>query len=55
MVTTTGTKFVVHPDGPADREANVTVTSLVQGDPDPSLFELPKGFKVLDHRRTPPP
>jgi hypothetical protein len=32
-----------------------TVTSLVQGDPDPSLFELPAGFKVVDHRQTPPP
>jgi hypothetical protein len=32
-----------------------TVTSLVQGDPDPSLFELPAGFKVVDHRQTTPP
>lgn len=30
------------------------VTSLIQEDPDPSLFELPAGFKVVDHRQTPP-
>lgn len=32
-----------------------TVTDLVQGDPDPSLFELPAGFKVIDRRQTAPP
>jgi hypothetical protein len=32
-----------------------TVTSVVQSDPDPSLFELPVGFKVVDHRQTAPP
>jgi hypothetical protein len=31
-----------------------TVTSLVQGDPDASLFELPAGFKVVDQRQTAP-
>ena len=25
-----------------------TVTNLVQGDPDPSLFQLPAGFEVVD-------
>jgi hypothetical protein len=32
-----------------------TVTSLVLSDPDPTLFELPAGFKVVDHRQTTPP
>ena len=32
-----------------------TVTSLMQGDPDTSLFELPAGFKVVDHRQPSPP
>jgi hypothetical protein len=29
-----------------------TVTDLVQGDPDPSLFQLPAGFEVVDRRKT---
>ena len=29
-----------------------TVTGLVQGDPDPSLFQLPAGFEVVDRRQT---
>jgi hypothetical protein len=29
-----------------------TVTDLVQGDPDPSLFQLPAGFEVVDRRQT---
>lgn len=32
-----------------------TVTSVDQTDPDPSLFELPAGFKVADLRETVPP
>jgi hypothetical protein len=32
-----------------------TVTDLVQGDPDQSLFELPAGFKIIDRRQTAPP
>ena len=31
-----------------------TVTDLVLGDPDPSLFQLPQGFKVIDRRQTLP-
>lgn len=31
-----------------------TVTSLVLSDPDPTLFELPADFKVVDHRQTAP-
>ena len=31
-----------------------TVTSLVLSEPDPALFELPAGFKVVDHRQTAP-
>ena len=30
------------------------VTSVIQSDPDPTLFELPAGFKVVDHRQTAP-
>jgi hypothetical protein len=29
-----------------------TVTDLVQGDPDTSLFQLPAGFEVVDRRKT---
>jgi len=29
-----------------------TVTAVVQGDPDPSLFQLPAGFEVVDRRQT---
>jgi len=29
-----------------------TVTELVLGDPDPSLFQLPAGFKIVDRRQT---
>jgi len=32
-----------------------TVTSLLLGDPDPALFQLPAGFSVVDRRQTPPP
>jgi hypothetical protein len=28
-----------------------TVTEVAQGDPDPSLFQLPAGFKVIDRRQ----
>ena len=31
-----------------------TVTGVVQSDPDPALFELPAGFKVVDRRQTVP-
>jgi hypothetical protein len=29
-----------------------SVTSVTQGEPDESLFELPMGFTVVDHRKT---
>jgi hypothetical protein len=32
-----------------------TVTTVTLGDPDPSLFELPAGFKVVDVRAADPP
>jgi hypothetical protein len=32
-----------------------TVTSVTLSEPDPKLFELPAGFKVVDHRQTAPP
>ena len=32
-----------------------TVTELAQGDPEPSLFQLPTGFMVVDRRKTTPP
>lgn len=28
-----------------------TVTNLILSDPDPKLFELPEGFKIVDHRQ----
>lgn len=32
-----------------------TVTNLILSDPDPKLYELPEGFKVVDRRQTAPP
>jgi hypothetical protein len=32
-----------------------TVTNLSLSDPDPKLFDLPEGFKVVDRRQTAPP
>lgn len=32
-----------------------TATNLIPAEPDPSLFKLPEGFKVLDQRQTAPP
>ena len=29
-----------------------TATNLILSEPDPKLFELPEGFKVVDHRQT---
>jgi hypothetical protein len=30
-------------------------TNVILSEPDPNLFELPDGFKVVDHRQTAPP
>jgi hypothetical protein len=32
-----------------------TVTDVSLAEPDPSLYELPEGFEVADHRKTAPP
>jgi hypothetical protein len=32
-----------------------TVTNLILSEPDPNLFNLPEGFKVVDRRDTAPP
>jgi hypothetical protein len=32
-----------------------TVTDVSLSEPDPSLYELPEGFEVTDHRKTAPP
>jgi len=32
-----------------------TITNLILSEPDPQLFELPEGYKVVDLRPTPPP
>jgi hypothetical protein len=32
-----------------------TVTSVVTGDPDPTLFEIPAGFQMVDRRKTAAP
>jgi hypothetical protein len=32
-----------------------TATNLILSDPDPKLFELPEGFKVIDRRQSLPP
>ena len=32
-----------------------TATNVILSEPDPNLFELPDGFKVVDHRQTAPP
>ena len=31
---------------------NRTVTDLALSEPDPKLFDLPEGFKIVDHRQT---
>jgi hypothetical protein len=30
-------------------------TNLILSEPDPKLFDLPEGFKIVDHRQTAPP
>jgi hypothetical protein len=32
-----------------------TVTNLILSEPDPKLFDLPEGFKIVDRRQTAPP
>jgi hypothetical protein len=32
-----------------------TATSLILSEPDPKLFDLPEGFKIVDRRQTAPP
>jgi hypothetical protein len=32
-----------------------TATNVIPAEPDPNLFKLPEGFKVVDHRQTPSP
>jgi hypothetical protein len=32
-----------------------TATNLILSDPDPKLFDLPDGFKIVDRRATAPP
>jgi hypothetical protein len=32
-----------------------TVTNLILSEPDPKLFDLPEGFKIVDHRQTAAP
>ena len=39
---------------PRNGKQTFTATNVVLGDPDPLLFELPAGFKVVDHRLTSP-
>jgi hypothetical protein len=39
---------------PRNGKQTFTATNVVLGDPDPMLFELPAGFKVVDHRLTSP-
>jgi hypothetical protein len=36
---------------PRTGKQTFTATAVVLGDPDPVLFELPAGFKVVDHRQ----
>jgi hypothetical protein len=40
---------------PQTGKQTFTATNVILGDPDPSLFELPAGFKVVDHRQSSPP
>jgi hypothetical protein len=32
-----------------------TATDLILSEPDPKLFDLPEGFKIVDRRQTAPP
>lgn len=40
---------------PRNGKQTFTATSVLLADPDSALFELPVGFKVVDHRQTSPP
>jgi hypothetical protein len=37
-------------DDPRSGETITDVTDVVRGDPDPSLFQAPKGYQAVDHR-----
>jgi hypothetical protein len=40
----------IHED-PRSGKTTTDVTDVVRGDPDPSLFQAPSGYEVVDHRR----
>ena len=40
-------------DDPRFGRQSFTVSNLSLGEPDPKVFELPQGFRVMDHRSTP--
>jgi hypothetical protein len=44
--------LIVKRNDPRSGTQTFTVTSLTTGDPRPTLFEIPAGFHVVDHRRT---
>jgi hypothetical protein len=39
-------------DDPQDAKQVFTVTELTTLEPDPKLFEVPEGYKVIDRRKT---
>jgi hypothetical protein len=41
-------------DDPRTGRDTTEVTDVVRGDPDPSLFQLPAGYQVVDHRQQNP-
>lgn len=44
--------LMVKREDPRSGSQTFTATNLVTGDPQPMLFEIPKGFQLVDHRRT---
>lgn len=44
--------LIVKRNDPRSGVQTFTVTNLTTGDPRPTLFEIPAGFHVVDHRRT---
>lgn len=38
-------------DSPQNGKQSFTVTDLITAEPDPKFFEIPEGYKIVDHRK----
>ena len=50
-----GINLISHVSGPHVGSQSFKVTDVNLAEPDPSLFQLPEGFVVVDHRRSAQP